>query len=197
MDEHQAIDRVKRGDLDGLEPLARAYYLPAVRAAFLVTGDAAIAEDVAQSAFVELPRKIRSFDAAREFRPWFLRSVVNAATSACRGAKNIALPDDDLAVERLAALAGDPGPEEACITAETRRAVQQALNQLSPAQRAAVVLRYYLELNEDEMTHALGRPRSTVKWLLFAARQKLRRLLDPSSDPEMHMETSNPKKERI
>jgi RNA polymerase sigma-70 factor (ECF subfamily) len=52
-----------------------------------------------------------------------------------------------------------------------------ALSRLPPRQRAAIVQRYYLELSEQEMAQALDAPQGTVKWLLHAARLRLRELL--------------------
>jgi len=48
-----------------------------------------------------------------------------------------------------------------------------------PRQRAAVVLRYFLEMSEKEMTEILAVAPGTVKWLLNAARGRLRALLRP------------------
>jgi RNA polymerase sigma-70 factor (ECF subfamily) len=72
-----------------------------------------------------------------------------------------------------------PQPETLWEQAETAEAVWAALGRLAPEQRAAVVARYYLGLNQAEMTSALGCPPSTVKWRLHAARARLRVLLTP------------------
>jgi RNA polymerase sigma-70 factor (ECF subfamily) len=63
--------------------------------------------------------------------------------------------------------------------AQQKAEVAQLLESLSPRQRAAVVLRYYLELSEKEMSTALDVAPGTVKWLLNAARRRLRALLGP------------------
>src|SRR5437773_5900858 len=49
--EHEAIVRLQRGDISGLEMLVHAYQARAVRCAFLVVQDHALALDVAQAAF--------------------------------------------------------------------------------------------------------------------------------------------------
>ena len=77
-----------------------------------------------------------------------------------------------------------PGPEELAVAAATREAVWTALGQLPPAQRAVIVMRYYLELSEAEMADCLACPPGTVKWRLHAARTHLRRLLRPLWSPE-------------
>jgi DNA-directed RNA polymerase specialized sigma24 family protein len=54
--------------------------------------------------------------------------------------------------------------------------VRAALARLPPAARAAVVQRYFLGLSVAEMSTALALPLSTVKWPLYAARERLRAL---------------------
>lgn len=71
-------------------------------------------------------------------------------------------------------------PEELVETEDLRQSVWQALSQLTPDQRAAVVMKYVLEMTEAEITHEFNAPLSTIKWRLFAAREKLRKLLNPS-----------------
>jgi RNA polymerase sigma-70 factor (ECF subfamily) len=82
MEESEAIARLKGGDISGLEPLVRAYQVRAVRAAFLICHDRALAEDLVQAAFVRAYERIGQFNAARPFGPWFLQSVVHDAMKA-------------------------------------------------------------------------------------------------------------------
>ncbi|MHB1384945.1 MAG: RNA polymerase sigma factor, partial [Bellilinea sp.] len=77
-----------------------------------------------------------------------------------------------------------PGPENIVETAEVRESVWQALDKLTPDQRAAVVLRYFLEQDERTMIRELDRPLTTIKWWLYAARQRLRKLLQPVDELE-------------
>ena len=84
MDEQQAIQRLKRGDIGGLEIFVNVYQVRAVRTAYLITRDVALAEDVVQDAFLQTYRSIRHFDQDRPFGPWFMRSVVNAAVKAAQ-----------------------------------------------------------------------------------------------------------------
>jgi RNA polymerase sigma factor (sigma-70 family) len=57
-----------------------------------------------------------------------------------------------------------------------------AVQTLPPKQRATLVLRYYLQMEESEIAQALGCPLGTVKWRLYTARMKLRRVLVKSPD---------------
>lgn len=79
MDEKQAIQRLKNGDIGGMEFLVARHQAKAVRAAYLITRDPALAEDVVQDCFIHAFHAIRGFDSSRPFEPWFMRSVVNAS----------------------------------------------------------------------------------------------------------------------
>jgi RNA polymerase sigma-70 factor (ECF subfamily) len=193
VEEEDAIARLKLGKVGGLEVLVRRYQGQAVRAAYLVTRDRALAEDIAQAAFVRAYERIGQFDPARPFGPWFLRSVVNdAVKTASRRKCQVSLEDLTEAEDMLAELLVDPGPGPAALAeaAETRRAVWDALGRLPPPQRAAIVLRYYLGLSEAKMAATLTCPPGTVKSRLHAALQRLRVLLKPldgrgNTPPEM------------
>jgi DNA-directed RNA polymerase specialized sigma24 family protein len=84
MDEREAIERLKGGDVGGLESLMELYYTRAVRTAYLIARDRAMAEDVAQGAFVKAYEKSGQFDADRPFGPWFMKIVVNDAVKASK-----------------------------------------------------------------------------------------------------------------
>ncbi len=183
MEERNAIERLRRGDIGGLEFLVRCYQVRAVRTAYLVTRDLLVSQDVVQDAFLKAFERIDQFDGERPFGPWFLRSVLNDAIKAARKlSRNESLretSDDGLSPD-LGHLVDDaPGPDARWEQAETAEEVWMTLQSLSPEQRAAVVARYFLGLSEAEMAEDLGCRVSTVKWRLHAARQRLRLLLRP------------------
>lgn len=64
-----------------------------------------------------------------------------------------------------------PGPEEVNISKELQEEIWHALEQLTPQQRAAIVLRYYLEWSEKKLAGELLQPVRTIKWLLFTDRR--------------------------
>src|ERR687885_951768 len=73
------IRGAQRGSVADLEALFRAHWPRAYRAAYLVCGDAAAAEDIAQEAFLAAVRRLDTFDRRRPFGPWLHRIVVNRA----------------------------------------------------------------------------------------------------------------------
>jgi len=179
MDECDAIRLTKQKDPNGLKWLFDRYYSRALQVAFLITGDLPTAEDVVQEKFLDLNRSIFQFDEKRPFSPWFMRSVMNLAVQTARRSKRqvpfITEGDPDL-FEHIEL--DDASPEDCAISAEIKQRVWNALNQLSPRQKAVVIQRYFLDLSEKEMGGEMAIAPGTVKWLLNAARNKLRVLLE-------------------
>jgi RNA polymerase sigma factor (sigma-70 family) len=77
-----------------------------------------------------------------------------------------------------------PSPEQIAEQAEQRRRLWQALGLLSPAQRTAMVLRYYHELQEKEIAEIMGCAAGTVKHYLYEGRMRLRGILGSDSAPD-------------
>ena len=175
MDDLQAIQRLKDGDIGGLETLVMRHQAKAVRSAFLITHDETLAEDVVQETFVRIYHRINNFDPFRPFEPYLLRSVVNAALNIAQIARHLSMEGDLDQVEGLLSQAASVESELEYIQLKQR--IVAALAELEPRQRAVMVQRYYLEMSEKEMAIALDAPPGTVKWLLNTARAKLHDLL--------------------
>jgi RNA polymerase sigma-70 factor, ECF subfamily len=181
MTETQAIARLQRGDLTGLETLVQTYQVKAVHAAVLIVHDRGLAEEIVQNGFFQAAQRIGQFDPRRPFGPWFLKSVINAAIQEAARQKRVVSLDDDMVEEtgKITEWLVDPQrcPEDLVETEALYRAVWKALDELPPDQRAAIVMSYLQDHSEAEITQKLQRPRSTIKWWLHAAREKLRRSL--------------------
>jgi RNA polymerase sigma-70 factor, ECF subfamily len=178
MDENEAISRIRQGDLTGLEELINRYQETAVRSAFLIVQQRTLAEETAQNAFVKIVEKIALFDDSRPFAPWFFRIVVNDAIKIAHHQNQMECmaeeADDDQAFTAKWLIDSDPLPEEQMVIKENRAKLLGALKRLSAEQRAVVVMRYYLQLPENEMSIRLSQPLSTVKWWLRVARKRLK-----------------------
>jgi len=182
MDDLQAIQRLKAGDISGLETLVRRHQSKAVRVAFLITHDEGLAEDVVQDTFVRIYQRIHQFDPSRPFEPYLLRSVVNAALNVAQKARHLSMEGDLQQVEGLLSQAASVESDLEYLQLKQR--ILAALAVLEPRQRAVVIQRYYLEMSEKEMAAALDAPPGTVKWLLNTARARLNELLGSERSAE-------------
>jgi len=181
MEDRIAISRIKQGDLNGLETLVNRYQVRAVHAAYMIVFDRGLAEDVAQTAFIKAADRIQQFDDGRPFAPWFFRIVVNDALKLVEKQKrSVPLDDLDEPAGQLAEWLADPElqPEPLVEQKEMRKNVLEAIQSLPPKQRAVIVMQYYLDMSEKDMSQRMERPLSTIKWWLRDARKRLRSLID-------------------
>lgn len=181
MDEKQAIQRLKGGDISGLEFLVACHQVKAVRTAYLITRDPGLAEDIVQDTFLQVYHAIRGFDETRPFEPWFMRSVVNASVKVMqRSARHVQMGEeaDESILSELAARV--ESVEEQVQSIEFQNQIWDAMKKLSPRQRAVIVQRYFLEMSEREMAEEAGSAVGTVKWMLNTARVRLRGFLGDS-----------------
>jgi RNA polymerase sigma-70 factor, ECF subfamily len=158
------VREAQRGSAAALEQLFRAHWNRAYRAALLVVGDAAAAEDIAQESFLAAVRALDRFDRRRPFGPWLHRIVVNRAIDWGRAR----------ALRRELALDGVAEPAAAAEAVRGGGRTEElagALASLVPEQRAVIVLRYLLDYTPGEIAELLDLPRGTVN-------SRLRRGLD-------------------
>ena len=175
--EAELVERAKRGDQDAYGDLVHAYQGIAFRTAYLLTGNAADAEEAAQSAFVKAFYALGRFRPGAELRPWLLRIVANEARNRRRSAGRRA----NLALRAVAAEPSGgaaPSPETSLLDAERDAALLEAVNGLRDEEREVVACRYFLELSEEETAQALGLRKGTVKSRLSRALARLREQME-------------------
>ena len=183
MEDQIVISRLKQGDLSAVELLVKRYQVQAVHAAYAIVQDKALADDVVQAAFVKVLEKIHQYDETRPFEPWFFRIVVNDAIKAAKKQqRTISLEEQqDQSATRIAKwlISPESRPEDLLEKNEMRENILNALQLLKPEQRAVIVMRYFLEMSEMEMSKKMERPLSTIKWWLRDARKRLKKLISP------------------
>jgi RNA polymerase sigma factor (sigma-70 family) len=177
--ESELVARAREGEHAAYARLVAEHQDVAFRAAYLVTGGAAEAEDAAQEAFVKAFRALGRFRDGAPFRPWLLTIVTNEARNRRRAAGRRAtlVRRAEQAVLQVSARSAE---DEALARVE-RDELLRALERLRPADREIVSYRYLLGLDEAETAQALGCARGTVKSRLSRALERLRGELDPTT----------------
>lgn len=167
-----AVEPVTRSDADfrvRLEhALERAYRLAAV-----ILTDEREAEDVTQDAVERAWRARGSLRDPDRFEPWFQRIVVNVCRDRLRRRRGgpPTVSADGAALLRY--VLPHSGPDLQGVTAR-RDALDHALRALSEEQRIVVVMRFYLDLEIDEIARRAGMRTGTVKSRLHRALKHLR-----------------------
>jgi RNA polymerase sigma-70 factor (ECF subfamily) len=163
-----------------MEYLVRRHQLRALRLAYQITRNRQTAEDVVADSYVVVYRSIKSGrykDAA--FEPWFLRVVANRAISETRRATALGT------ILRRLHVGSPPGPDPENEVERNAQSdlVHRALASVRPEERAALSLRYLLDLDDRAVAEILNCPIGTVKTRLRRGRARMRAALT-DMDPE-------------
>ena len=175
IEEKELIRRAGQGDQEAFRQLVEQYQAAVYRLALrMCGGDAALAEDAAQEAFVAAWRGLPRFRGDSRFSTWLYRLTTNAAIDCLRREKRHRDTDD---LEGVELPDGGDTPQESAERGETQAAVRRALSALSEEHRQVLLLRYMQELDYSEIAGALGVSEGTVKSRISRAKARLKELL--------------------
>ncbi|HMA34570.1 MAG TPA: sigma-70 family RNA polymerase sigma factor [Chloroflexia bacterium] len=175
MEEDDLIRRAQGGDPLAFRRLVETYAPLAARTARAYLPDRVQAEDAVQEAWLDAWRSLPRFQAGRPFRPWLLTLVANRCRMSARrgrsrwplaGAWSPPAADGEAAEAHALRAAGDPE-------------LQAALATLRADQQQVLALRYYADLELDEIARLTNTPLGTVKSRLHRALRSLRAQLAP------------------
>jgi RNA polymerase sigma-70 factor (ECF subfamily) len=180
------LEGAREGDGTGFEGLVRAHTAKVISLAYRLVGHRDEAEDIAQEAFLRLYRTLPTFRGDSTVATWLYRTVSHLAIDHLRREqlrrkifflrRNTGDEEDDVDPMEVVP---DPGasPRDLLLAREAGRRLSQALDKLSPRQRAVFVLRHQEELPLKEIARVLELEEGTVKAHLHRAVSTLRKEL--------------------
>lgn len=179
-----AVAEARAGDANAFCLLVERHSGHVFRLAFRITGTEEDAEDVVQETFLRVYRQLRKFDSRSSFGTWVYRIAANCSLDLIRSRKRRAAPqglESGDANEPARSLpATSPSPERMVLSAEIQKLMAAALEELSPMERTAFMLRHHEGMPIEEIGRALGVHAGAAKHSVFRAVQKLRRALEPA-----------------
>jgi len=181
--EASLITLAQNGDRNAYGELVRYHYGGVIQIIYRMCGDAELAQDAAQDAFIRAWLHLPAFRPGSSLRNWLYRIAVNAAIDMLRRETKTT----DVEIETLTLTDLHNGPEAALVRKEQAAAVQRAIQGLTEASRKVLVLREYGELSYKEIAEVLGIPLGTVMSRLNYARRQLKEALQRNSI-EMELE---------
>ena len=167
------IALARQGDRRAFGELVRRHRAGVINVVYRMCGDANLAEDAAQEAFIRAWQRLHSYRPRSPFRNWVYRIATNAALDVLRRER------ETVDIDGLPLAASDEGPEANVEGEERSERVRQAVLALPPASRAVLVLREYEGLSYQEIAGTLNIPMGTVMSRLNYARDRLRKSLAP------------------
>ena len=169
--ESKLISQAQLGDRGAFCELVRIHRIGVIAVVYRMCGDAQLAEDMAQEAFLRAWKNLHSYKSKSPFKNWLYRIATNAALDVIRRER------ETVALESVQLSTTDMGPEIALAQKEMGERVQQAVLELPPASRAVLILREYEGFSYKEIAETLGIPLGTVMSRLNYARTTLRQRL--------------------
>jgi len=172
--EASLIARAQAGDVSAFERLSGAHADRLFMLLLRLLGDRGEAEDVAQEVMLRAWRGIARFRGQSSYFTWLYRIAVNEANRALE--KRARRPADVSIGAGELQLPASPAhdPSRQAENSELRRALGQALNQLPPALRTAIVLRDVEGLSTQEAAEIAGVSQAAFKSRLHQARLRVR-----------------------
>jgi RNA polymerase sigma-70 factor, ECF subfamily len=179
--EHDLIEQAREGDQAAFAELVMAHadrVYGALRRFGLGAGDA---DEVAQEVFLRAWRGLDRFQERSSFSTWLYRIAFNEAQ---RRLARRTLPRAEPAAEGEDPVASVPespeaGPDARALASEFERKLEEALDELPPEWRAAVVLRDIEGLSTRDAAEVAGVGEAAFKSRLHRGRMQLRALLEP------------------
>jgi RNA polymerase sigma-70 factor (ECF subfamily) len=179
-DETLLVERARRNDRDALEELFRVNYPVLLGALIRITGDAHVAEDVAQDAVLRAIVNLEKYEPRAKFSTWLITIALNTYRNRLRRARR-ELPTERVSVGGVDSAGGATGKDSATSAEDLalgRLATSDAaglLSSLSDDKRQVFVLKHYYGFTYQEIADAVGCPVGTVRSRLHDSVQMLRR----------------------
>jgi RNA polymerase sigma-70 factor, ECF subfamily len=183
----EVVRRCLSGDSPAWAGLVRAHHRRVYALCYRFTGSGVDAEDLTQDVFLKVYSNLTSFDTARgSLQVWITTLTRNLLVDHFRRTRNLRVTGsldegwDETGemrpIDRLES--SGPSQHDHATRRELEKMVQQALAQVSPELREAVILRDLQDMDYKDIAQVLGIPEGTVKSRISRGRAELARLLE-------------------
>jgi len=181
--DEELCQRIAAHDNMAFETLVERHQARVFRMAGSILGNEADGRDIAQEAFIRLFESAHRFDGRSRFSTWFYRIVVNLCIDHQRRNRwwrkvlPLSSPREESDEPPIDPPSEQPGPELDAIRSQTAGNLREVLKQLSPAQRAAVLLHVQEDLSSREIAAVLKCSESTARVHLHRGVTRLMKML--------------------
>jgi RNA polymerase sigma-70 factor, ECF subfamily len=170
------LDQAREGDEEAFTRLVETYQNPVYNLCYRMLGENTAAEDAAQETFWRAYQNIKRYDPDRSFITWLLSIAAHYCIDQQRKRRLPIFeldefPDIDLMDATI------PNPEKELGQNQEKEALHSLINELNPQDRATVILKYWYDCSEEEISKMLSLTVSAVKSRLHRSRRQLAELL--------------------
>ena len=172
IEDFDLVAQAQQGDRNAFSELVRQHRQGVINVVYRMCGDAELAEDAAQDAFIKAWQNLHRYQPRSPFRNWLYRIATNTALDLLRRNR------ETVDIENVPIRTSQPGPEAMAVSQERAVMIQNAVLDLPPASRSVLILREYEGLSYLEIADILSIPLGTVMSRLNYARKQLRQSLE-------------------
>ena len=170
------VERCLAGDQVAWEQIVRLHWRKVFNLAYKFVGRHDEAEDLTQDIFLKIFKALHTFDRRANFQTWLISISRNLCIDHYRSVrKERETMARDVDPSHLTPVSRERGPHSQLEQLDLKDLVRQALAELAPALRQAVVLRDLQEFSYQEIADQLGLPEGTVKSRINRGRLELAR----------------------
>jgi RNA polymerase sigma-70 factor (ECF subfamily) len=186
VEDKELVVRALEGDESAYGELLERFRRPVFSLIYRMIGDREQAEDLAQESFVKAFNNLDSYNPSYRFSSWLFKIANNHAIDHLRRARlsTVSIHGSPHAASaereeetRIVLESRDESPEQEMLALELGSEIEQAIGQLRPEYRTAVILRHIENRPYEEIAEIMDVPIGTVKTFLHRARAELREIL--------------------
>lgn len=170
----ELVSEFRNGNMSAFDEIVRRYQKKVYFLARRILINHDDADDVAQEVFIKLYHSLSEFKGESSLSTWIYRITVNECNGFLRKKriKEIISLDEIVNILRQ-----DRTPEQEMIEKEERKLIEKAIENLPPKQRIVFVMRFFENLEYEEISKILGKPIGTLKANYFHAVKKIQKFI--------------------
>ena len=177
-------------DQDAFAEIVYSFQDAVYNLCYRMLGERTEAEDATQEAFMRAYNNIDRYDMNRSFKTWLLSISSNHCIDRLRKRrlKYLSLDEPLPSSMELALTSGQVSPESQTVRNEQSEYIQGILDDLSPDDRAGIILKYWYDYSYAEIAEVLNTTESAIKSRLFRARRALAEMMTPEEPDDNQRE---------
>lgn len=186
-DDRELVTLALEGREDAYRELLRRFRRPIFSLIYRMVRDQELAEDLAQESFVKAFNNLDSYNPKYKFSSWLFKIANNHAidhlrrtrldTVSIHGSPHASGPDE-IEQTRIVLESTAENPEEEVAARELGAYIEEAIADLRPEYRTAIILRHIEGRSYEEIAEVMDIPIGTVKTFIHRARGELREALE-------------------
>lgn len=185
-EDRRLVQRCLEGQEEAFEELVERYQNMVYNLAYRFMGEPQEAEDLSQEVFLKVYRSLKGFRSDSTLKTWIYRITTNMALNRLkwfkrrRNDRQVSIDHErGASLPKMADTLSDsrPGPEHHVHATEIQQRLQDALDSISPDQKAVVILRDIEHFSYEEIAETLSINIGTVKSRLARGRSSIQELL--------------------